>query len=94
MPGNEIPLVVKGQRPTLLETDKANELIKAINALQNISIVHGDRDQVIFTGDQVAISYGRVGGETTGLTVEVEIQTIHGTYTLGFENGLLMSFEE
>ena len=37
--------VEKGKTPTLLETDKANELIKTINALSNMEIVrNGETD--------------------------------------------------
>ena len=37
--------VQKGKTPTLLETDKANELIKTINALSNMEIVRsGETD--------------------------------------------------
>ena len=40
-----INLVVEGERPTLLHTDKANEVIKALQALSNISIKKGSRDE-------------------------------------------------
>lgn len=38
----KIARLIRGQRPTLLETDKANELIDAVNALQNISLMEGE----------------------------------------------------
>lgn len=36
--------LVKGETPTLLETDKGNELINVINALQNMQVVRGSSD--------------------------------------------------
>jgi hypothetical protein len=40
--GNKIDLLVKGQAPSLLDTNKGNEVINAINALQDIQISYGD----------------------------------------------------
>ena len=85
-----ITLVIKGQRPTLLEADKANELIRAINALQNIKIVRGDRDEVVHGDDDVVISYGNSAG--TGFTGDVEAMDPHlGTITMTFQDGILIT---
>ena len=39
-----IQKVTKGQSPTLLDAEKANELIEAVNALQNMRVVRGGTD--------------------------------------------------
>lgn len=40
--GKKIDLLVKGQAPSLLDTNKGNEVINAINALQDIQISYGE----------------------------------------------------
>lgn len=47
--------VEKGQTPTLLEADKANELIKAINMLMNVKIVEGTTSGVFFSHDSLIL---------------------------------------
>ena len=87
---DSIALVIKGQQPTLLEADKANELIRAINALQNIRIIRSDRDEVVHGADEVVISYGNSAG--TGYTGDVEAMDPHaGTVTMTFQDGILIS---
>ena len=54
---SKITRVTKGQRPTLLEASKANELIDKINALSNITIESGDQDIVYVNPDGVKIYY-------------------------------------
>ena len=39
-----IQKVQKGQTPTLLDADKANEIIESINAIQNMRVVRGGSD--------------------------------------------------
>tara|TARA_R110000824_G_scaffold95520_1_gene229651 strand:- start:1221 stop:1487 length:267 start_codon:yes stop_codon:yes gene_type:complete len=56
---DEIELVRKGYSPTLLHTEKANELIRAVNALLNLSVISGDSNQVINSGDQIVISINK-----------------------------------
>ena len=40
--GKKIKRLLKGETPSLLDTQKGNELIDAINALQNINIRYGE----------------------------------------------------
>jgi hypothetical protein len=47
----------KGQRPTFLEADFANEIIKALNALGNITLEKGAADEVLVSDDGVKIIY-------------------------------------
>lgn len=42
-----IAKVVKGNSPTLLHTEKANELIDAINMLQSLEIEYGDNLEIV-----------------------------------------------
>ena len=55
---DKIAEVQKGQRPSLLETDKANELIKAINALGQIEIATSQTGEatVEYMGDSIKIT--------------------------------------
>jgi hypothetical protein len=47
--------VEKGQTPTLLETDKANELIKGINALTNMSVQRGSSSDYLEVSENNSI---------------------------------------
>ena len=55
---DKIAEVQKGKRPTLLETDKANELIRAINALGQIEIATSQTGEatVEYMGDSIKIT--------------------------------------
>ena len=62
-PDDDIPALVKGERPTLLEAETGNEVVTAINALRNITITAGQVDEVKYATDEVAIVYrGSAGG--------------------------------
>ena len=89
-PDDDIEDLVKGERPTLLEAEKGNELIKALNALRNITIASGYADEVVYADDEVAIVYkGREGVTKLGL----EIMDIEDDiYTMDFKDGLLVAF--
>ena len=50
------PLEV-GERPTFLEAEFANEVLKALNALGNITLEKGERDEVLVSEDGVKIVY-------------------------------------
>lgn len=53
----KIERLVTGETPTLLETDKGNELIDRLNAMGTISIEQGTKDEVIYGEDSVKIRY-------------------------------------
>jgi hypothetical protein len=55
MSGKNIKPVTKGGTPTLLDANKANELINAINALQNIQIRRGEYDDVVYGNSSIII---------------------------------------
>jgi hypothetical protein len=69
---NKIQKLKKGFRPTLLETSKGNELIDHINALQNVTIQRGSRDEVLVTSNGVQIIYDGQANSTTGATGTVQ----------------------
>ena len=54
---NNIKEVIVGQTPTLLEAEKANELIKRINSLLNIRIetTQSETGEVIYGEDEITI---------------------------------------
>lgn len=56
MSGNLIEKLIQGERPTLLEAEKGNELISAINALQNIQIEEGEEYSVEYGEGEVIIT--------------------------------------
>jgi hypothetical protein len=94
-----IDRVTKGERPTLLEATKANEVIDTINALQNVTIEKADQDAVYVTSSGVKIYYegggdGSVDG--TGIDSFLLALGIDGkkTYEVGIKDGLIDSFQE
>lgn len=60
MSGKTIIPVKRGQTPTLLQAEKANELIKIVNALQNIRIEVGDYNNVIYGETSVIIQLKKI----------------------------------
>ena len=50
------PLEV-GERPTFLEAEFANKVLAALNALGNITLEKGERDEVLISEDGVKIVY-------------------------------------
>jgi len=50
-----IAKVVKGGSPTLLHTEKANELIDAINMLQSLEIEYGDNLEIVRGSQTITI---------------------------------------
>lgn len=68
--------VQKGETPTLLEAEKANELIKAINALTNMEIVRGGTLDTLIVSETNSIlnlqDFPEGGGaEITGDTYDI-----------------------
>ena len=54
----DIQKVQKGKRPTLLEAEKANEIIQALNVLGNIQIILGDKTEALYLPDGITLSVG------------------------------------
>jgi len=55
MSRNYFTPVAKDQRPTLLETDQANKVYKALNQLANISVTNSDATSINYTDNGVEI---------------------------------------
>ena len=51
----KIANLLRGSAPTLLNTEKANELINCVNALQNIQVVEGNETRVDVGQDGIII---------------------------------------
>ena len=89
-PDDDIEALEKGKRPTLLEAEKGNELIDALNALRNITISSGSVDEVKYADDEVSIVYrGREGVTKLGFEV---MDAADDLYTMDFRDGLLVAF--
>ena len=89
-PDDDIAELVKGERPTLLEAVKGNEVIDALNVLRNMTIEKGTEDEVQFSEDGVKIVYGMNLGEVSGtfaiinandLTQKISVTVDKGTIT-------------
>ena len=95
---DEIALVRKGRSPTLLHADKANEVIKAVNALLNMQVESGDSTQVINSGDQITLSIqagspSGYSGTIHFVTEDLDTGAII-PHTFIFENGILVQYDE
>lgn len=55
----KIARLLRGSRPTLLDADKANELIDAINALQNVTIQEGEETRASVTANGINLTIRR-----------------------------------
>lgn len=76
--GAKIDRVVRGEEPTLLHTDKANELIDTVNALQDIRISPSDAGSVEYSATNVMIT---LKGTVTDATPIACQGNFEGTYT-------------
>jgi hypothetical protein len=83
--------LVQGSRPTLIEADKGNELIDALNILRNISISPGDRNQVLYSADGVKIEFAATMSDFNGSIEVLDATDISKKWILTFEFGLIRS---
>ena len=75
-PDDDIPELVKGERPTLLEAETDNEVVTAINALRNITITPGQVDEVNYATDEVAIVYSGSEGGIAGSVKVIDAEDV------------------
>lgn len=90
-----IKVLVKGSFPTLLETGKGNEVINSINAIANMTIQKGDKDQIEKTSSGIDIFYK--GGVTDGTTTTIFVidgGDISKGWNLTFDEGVLIEAEK
>lgn len=94
-PDDDIGELVVGERPTLLEADKGNEVVKALNALRNISITSGSVDMVDYADDEVAIVYKGASGGIAGTIRVIDAEDVTKQYDITFNTtGVLESVVE
>jgi len=89
-PDDDIVDLIKGERPTLLEAEKGNELIKALNALRNITISRSQEDGVTYSDDEVAITYG-MKFDFTGTVKVINPLDLSEMFVVSFSKGSLVS---
>lgn len=65
--------VQKGQTPTLLEADKANELISAINSLLRMKVIRGEKDEFLVSNENSILTLKESGGSFDGNTIQAYI---------------------
>ena len=86
-----IDSLVLGSHPTLLEADKGNEVIDALNILRNISIAPGDQNQVLYSDDGVKIEFASTLSDFNGSIEVLDATDISKKWVLTFEFGMLRS---
>ena len=87
--------VVTGERPTLLAADLANQLIKALNMLGNMTIEKGTSDSVVYEdGYGINFQYG-IGGDFqyTGDISLLDGSDLTSRYVFSFMEGELTDIQ-
>ena len=65
--GEQIKQLVQGQTPSLVNTDKGNELINAINALQKIEVQRkGEKDFISYSSNNVLLNLQEIPEGSAG----------------------------
>ena len=78
--------------PTLIQAEKGNELIDALNQLGNITIEAGDQDLVAYNSNGIAITYNKFGvGEYSGTIKVLDAADLTKRYVVTFEENLVVS---
>ena len=85
--GSEIERLVQGETPSLLDAEKGNEVIDAINPLQKIEIQRkGTSDFVSYSDNNVLINLQEMpeegGGDLTGFSEHQIYVCINGNASL------------
>tara|TARA_R100000808_G_scaffold24527_1_gene56714 strand:+ start:3712 stop:4080 length:369 start_codon:yes stop_codon:yes gene_type:complete len=86
-----IARLVKGGRPTLLETDKGNEVIDALNKLGKISFQAGTDDAVFYNADGIAITWAKfpTGKSFSGTAKFIDAEDVTKRYVLTVEDNMI-----
>ena len=72
--GKQIQELVKGQTPSLVDTDKGNELIRVINSLQKIEVQrNGEKDFIQYSENNVLLNLQEMpeGGDFSANEIEM-----------------------
>ena len=83
--------LVQGSRPTLIEAEKGNEVIDALNILRNISISPGDQNKVLYSEDGVKIEFAATMSDFNGSIEVLDATDISKKWILTFEFGMIRS---
>ena len=59
--GEDIDLLVQGTTPSLVNTDKGNEVIQKLNSLLNIKLIEGDVNSISNSDEDVVITLKEFG---------------------------------
>ena len=93
-PDDPIPELIQGDRPTLLEAEKGNELINALNVLRNVTIGSGEQNQVLYSADGIKIEFASTLSDFNGSIECLDAADITKKWVLTFEFGTLRSIEQ
>tara|TARA_Y100001963_G_scaffold33683_1_gene46755 strand:- start:413 stop:784 length:372 start_codon:yes stop_codon:yes gene_type:complete len=93
-PDEPISRLVKGARPTLLEEEKGNELIDALNVLRNFEITPGNQNQVLLSEDGIKIEFTSTLSDFNGQVEVLDATDITKKWIITFEDGVLRSIEQ
>ena len=93
-PDEPIARLVKGARPTLLEEEKGNELIDALNVLRNFEITPGNQNQVLLSEDGIKIEFTSTLSDFNGKIEVLDATDITKKWIITFEDGILRSIEQ
>lgn len=93
-PDDPIDRLIKGYRPTLLETAKGNEVIDGLNLFRLQTIEAGDEDKVEVSKDGVAITYKGTDSEIVDREVILfDASDPSKGYKLQIKNGILKTLD-
>ena len=86
--------LVPGYRPTLIEAEKGNELIRALNILRNIEIGPGEKNEVHYADDGIKIEFTSTLSDFNGSIEVLDASDITKKWIITFEDGSLRSIEQ
>ncbi len=84
----------KGSTPTLLQAGFANKVLKALNALGNITIAPDSDDRVEYSDEGVYIYYKNTAQDLTTEISMVDPDDITKKVTITIENGMITAVTE
>jgi hypothetical protein len=84
----------KGSTPTLLQASFANKVLKALNALGNITIAPDSDDRVEYSDEGVYIYYKNTAQDLTTEISMIDPSDITKMVTITIENGMITAVTE
>ena len=95
--GKKIDRLVQGQTPSLIDTDKGNEVIDRVNSLLNIKVEEGDENEISYSDEDVYLTIASATSGYTGIIMFFTDDPSSGAvipHTLTFEDGLLKEYTD